>query len=371
MRKPFKMLTVAVAGSCLLAFTPALAMAQETTAAPIAVTSEPITAMPIRATLPDTQAVKITTKVIEEATDLLTVKISVPVISGMLDASYQDKLNASIEEKATKGIDRLKALAAEDKKSAEENEYPFRAYELNVSYDLKSDGSTAAKGIVSFTVSTYEFTGGAHGGTVVEGYNIVNSQQAAELKLEQALGEGGFGAANSAVRYTISKNPDNFFWDAMTTFKINADHTYFVDSKGIVNLVFQQYEIAPYAGGIINIPVDETTAAGPSFTLSTKDLAAGPNGAHFVPLRKTAEALGYTVKWSNKTQSAEISRDAQWTSVTEGKNSYTINKMAPIRLFAAPKLIKGSLYVPDEFFSKILQLDVKSNTSDNSVTIKG
>lgn len=371
MKKPFKMLTLAVAGSCLLTFTPALAMAQETTAVPIAATSEPITAVPISATLPDTQAVKVTTKVIEETTDLLTVKISVPVISGMLDTTYQTKLNAGIEDKATKEIDRLKALAAEDKKFAEESDYPFRAYELNVSYELKADGSTAAKGIVSFTVSTHEFTGGAHGGTAVEGYNIVNSQQAAVLTLEQALGEGGFAAANSAVRYTISKNPDNFFWDAITTFKIDADHTYFVDSKGIVNLVFQQYEIAPYAGGIINIPVDETTSVGPTFTLSTKELATGPNGAHFVPLRKAAEALGYKVKWSNKTQSAEVSRDAQWTSVTEGKNSYIINKMAPIKLFAAPKLMKGSLYVPDEFFSKILHLDVKNNENDNSVTIKG
>ncbi|MCM3630245.1 DUF4163 domain-containing protein [Paenibacillus glycanilyticus] len=371
MKKPFKMLTIAVAGSCLLTFTPALAMAQETTAVPIVVTSEPITAVPINAVLPDTQAVKVTAKVIEETSDLLTVKISVPVISGLLDVSYQDKLNASIEEKATKEVDRLKALAAEDKKSAEESDYPFRPYDLNVSYELKSDGSTAAKGIVSFTVSTYEFTGGAHGGTAVEGYNIVNGQQAADLTLEQALGEGGFAAANSAVRYTISKKPDNFFWDAITTFKIDADHAYFVDSKGIVNLVFQQYEIAPYAGGIINIPVDETTSVGPSYTLSTKDLASGPNGAHFVPLRKAAEALGYKVKWSNKTQSAEISRDAQWTSVAVGKNSYTINKMAPLQLFAAPKFIEGSLYVPDEFFSKILHLEMKNNTADNSVTIKG
>ncbi|GLX67269.1 PdaC/SigV domain-containing protein [Paenibacillus glycanilyticus] len=370
MKKPFKMLTIAVAGSCLLAFTPALAMAAQE-ATPVTVTAQPITAVPISATLPDTQAVKVTTKTIDETSDLLTVKISVPVISGMLDTAYQDKLNASIEQKATKEVDRLKALAAEDKKSAEENDYPFRAYEFNVSYELKADGSTATKGIVSFTVSTYEFTGGAHGGTAVEGYNIVNSQQAAELTLEQALGDGGFAAANSAVRYTISKNPDNFFWDASTTFKIDADHTYFVDGKGIVNLVFQQYEIAPYAGGIINIPVDETTSVGPSFTLSTKDLAAGPNGSHFVPLRKAAEALGYKVKWSNKTQSAEISRDAQWTSVTQGKNSYIINKMAPIELFAAPKFIKGSLYVPDEFFSKILQLDLKNNTTDNSVTIAG
>lgn len=371
MKKPFKMLTIAVAGSCLLAFTPALAMAAESTAVPVAVTSEPITAVPISASLPDTQAVKVTTKVIEETSDLLTVKISVPVISGMLDTSYQDKLNASIEAKATKEIGELKALAADDKKSAEENDYPFHAYELNVTYELKADGSTAAKGIVSFTVSTYEYTGGAHGGTAVEGYNIVNSQKAVELTLEQALGDGGFAAANSAVRYTISKNPDNFFPDAMTTFKIDADHTYFVDSKGIVNLVFQQYEIAPYAGGIINIPVDATTSVGPILTLSTKDLTAGPNGAHYIPLRKAAEALGYKVKWSNKTQSAEISRDAQWTSVTVGKNSYIINKMAPIQLFAAPKLIKGSLYVPDEFFSKVLHLDVKNNTSTNSVTIKG
>lgn len=58
----------------MLAFTPALAMAQETTVVPIVATSEPITAVPISATLPDTQAVKITSNVIEETSDILTVK---------------------------------------------------------------------------------------------------------------------------------------------------------------------------------------------------------------------------------------------------------------------------------------------------------
>ncbi|MGO4108738.1 PdaC/SigV domain-containing protein [Paenibacillus sp. YAF4_2] len=371
MKKPFKMLTIAVAGSCLLAFTPALAMAQETTVAPIVATSGPITAVPISATLPDTQAVKVTSNVIEETSELLTVKISVPVISGMLDTSYQDKLNTAIKENATKEIDRLKALAAEDKKAAEENDYPFHAYELNVSYELKADGSSSANGILSFTVATYEYTGGAHGGTGVEGFNILNGKEASKLTLEQALGEGGIAAANNAVRYTINKNPENFFWNAITTFKIDANHTYFIDGKGIVNLVFQQYEIAPYAGGIINIPVDETTTTGPSLTLSNKELTAGPNNTQLVPLRKTAEALGYKVTWSNKSQSAEVSRDAQWTSVTAGKNSYFINKMAPIKLGTAPSLIKGSLYVPITFFGDILKLQVNANSADGSVVVRG
>lgn len=368
MKTTFKILTAAVAGSCLLALSPALATAQDAT--PVLI-SAPVTAVPINAALPATQAVTIATKTIEEDNALIKATIELPVLSGMVDVQYQERLNASFVQQANKLLAQLKAESADNQESAKKYDYQAQPYELNVSYELKSDGSSAAGGVLSFVVSTYTFTGGAHGGTLQEGYNIVNEATASPLSLEQALGEGGYATANRAARYSFQADPDRFYPDIMKTFEgVTAEQTFFVQ-KGVPILVFQQYDVAPYAGGIIEIPVDKTTSVGPSVKLSRYDLTTGGGDKYFVPLRKAAEALGYQVKWASGTRSAELIRGAQWTSVTVGKNSYTLNKTAPFELFAAPKLIKGTLYVPGEFFEKILQLDVQANETDGSLTIKG
>lgn len=367
MRTPFKMLTVAVAGSCLLALTPALAMAQDAT--PV-VASVPVTAVPINAVLPAAQAVAITTKVIEENTDLIKASIKLPVLSGMADQKYQEQLNAGIEQQANKLLAQLKAESKDNQESAAKNDYPAHPYEMDVSYELKSDGGAAAGGILSFTVSTYTYTGGAHGGTFEEGYNIVNEATASPLTLEKALGDGGLAAANRAVRYSFQADPDRFYPDALQTFKgVTPEQTFFV-AKGVPTLVYQQYDLAPYAGGIIEVPVDETTSAGPSAKLTRGELSTA-GSVRYVPLRKAAETLGYTVKWANATHTATLSRDAESTSLTVGKNGYALNKAAPLKLSAAPKMIGGKLYVPDEFFAKILKLNVVANAKDGSLTITG
>ncbi|MFD0674651.1 PdaC/SigV domain-containing protein [Cohnella sp. GCM10027633] len=370
MKSPFKLLAVAVAGTSLLAMAPALAAAQQPVvavpiAAPIAV------AAPISAKLPaSTQAVKIADKVIEENSDLIEANIKLPVLSGMLDVAYQDKLNAAIEKKATDLLASLKKQSAENAEDAKKFDYPARPYAMELSYELKSDGSAASGGILSFTVSTYTYTGGAHGGTFVAGYTVANEQQASDVTLTKALGDGGTAAANRAVRYAIQHDPDRYFPDAMETFGGVASDTSFYVNQGIVNLVFQQYDLAPYAGGIIEIPVDKKTTLGPSIALIRSELKTGANGESLVPLRKVAEALGYKLTWVPKTRTATLSRDGARTQLTIGVNSYSLNGSTPIKLLSAPKLIQGTTYVPDALFSRILGLSATTG-ADGSLTIRG
>lgn len=366
MKSPFKLLAVAVAGTTLLALSPALAAAQ----AP-AVAEPIVVAAPISATLPaSTQAVKIADKVIEENSDLIEAKLTLPVVSGMLDVAYQDKLNAAIEKKATDLLASLKKQSAENAEDAKKFDYPARPYAMELTYELKSDGSAADGGILSFTVSTYTYTGGAHGGTYVAGYTLSNGQQASEITLKQALGDGGTAAANRAVRYAIQHDPDRYFQDAMETFGGVASDTSFYVDQGVVNLVFQQYDLAPYAGGIIEIPVDKKYTIGPSIALTRNELKAGANGESLVPLRKVAEALGYKVSWEPKTRTATLSRDGVRATATVGVNGYALNGAAPTKLLAAPKMIQGSTYVPDALFSRILGLSTATG-ADGSLTITG
>lgn len=379
MKSPFRMVTLAAVGSCLLAVAPLSASAETITAVPISATVEAVpvsapvdeTIVPIMAPISteNAQPVKVTTKLIEENNDLLSAKLSIPVISGLQDTVYEAKLNSEIEKQATDTLAELKKQAEEDKKSAAESGYEYRPYEMIVEFEVKSDGGQEASGIFSMTTSTYTFTGGAHGGTFEAGYNVLNGNEAVAITLEQALGEGGLAKADSAVRYAIKQDPDRFFPDVLDTFTgVTEEGQQFYYENGIIQLVFQQYELAPYAGGIIIVPVTEEATAAPSFTIDAGKLAVGPKGSKLVPLRQAAEALGFKVTWNGKTHSAELSRGAQWTQVTVGKNSYFFNRVAPFELSAAPTMVKGSLYVPIDFFDQVLQLTVSKENSTVQIT---
>lgn len=86
-------------------------------------------------------------------------------------------------------------------------------------------------------------------------------------------------------------------------------------------------------------------------------------GVTMMPLAQTLRSMGYTVKWDEVTQTVEINKNAQWTSVKIGENAYFKNKMAASPLSKAPMIIKNRTLVPMEFFSSILDLgiDLKSN----------
>jgi len=373
-KSPFKMLTLAAAGACLLAVSAPLASAQNAGgAAPVSIVpisaqldsgSGPITAVPISAELPNAQSVAIAKKLLEldYPADLMNVKAEIPVVSGMADAKYQEELNKTIESRVLADLESMKQPAADDKASAEQDDYPFRQHELNVSYEVKSDGND---GVLSILVSTYVYTGGAHGMTRVDSYNVRTEAEASALTLEQALGQGGLGKANQAVRQQLQADPDTYYPDAMKQFQgVARDQAFFVE-KGVVNLVFQQYDIAPYASGVNYVAITDDVK-GPSVKLQAIDR----NGKLLLPLRQAAETLGFKVAWDGKSHSAEVSRDAQWTSVTVDKNSYFVNRMAPIQLDAAPMIFKGTLYVPIGFFDQILKLDVATSAS-GSVTVTG
>lgn len=87
----------------------------------------------------------------------------------------------------------------------------------------------------------------------------------------------------------------------------------------------------------------------------TKQPFVNDEGILMVPLRIAAEALGYEVKWNGETESAQLNKGAQFTSITIGKDYYYFAKMAPISLKQAPEIIESRTYVPVQFFEDILK----------------
>ncbi len=84
------------------------------------------------------------------------------------------------------------------------------------------------------------------------------------------------------------------------------------------------------------------------------------SGHHMIAIRPVGEALGYKVSWNNKERSAELTKDAQWTKATIGKDDYNFAKMI-VKLGKAPEIKDQKTYVPIEFLEEVLKLDVKIN----------
>ena len=69
-----------------------------------------------------------------------------------------------------------------------------------------------------------------------------------------------------------------------------------------------------------------------------------------VPLRATAEALGYEVTWLPETQRVLVGK----ATLTIGKDAYAFARMAHKSLGTVPVVIEGRTFVPLSFFGEIL-----------------
>lgn len=88
-----------------------------------------------------------------------------------------------------------------------------------------------------------------------------------------------------------------------------------------------------------------------------------------VPLRATAEALGYEVTWLEESQTVMVGK----ASLVIGLDAYAFARMAPQSLGAAPELREGRTFVPMEFFGKILpeltsEIETKTESEDETTT---
>ncbi|GAA0845655.1 hypothetical protein GCM10008915_50390 [Bifidobacterium pullorum subsp. gallinarum] len=88
-----------------------------------------------------------------------------------------------------------------------------------------------------------------------------------------------------------------------------------------------------------------------------------------IPLRSVSEALGFELDWNQEDRSAELTKPGSpiWTLVQTGKDQYAVNKMYK-SLGAAPVNVKGTLYVPANFFSEVLRASVAVDGMKVSIT---
>ncbi|TYP73913.1 copper amine oxidase N-terminal domain-containing protein [Paenibacillus methanolicus] len=120
----------------------------------------------------------------------------------------------------------------------------------------------------------------------------------------------------------------------------------------------QEYQTAVPINAPINAPVNGVYSLTVNGSAVSGAGYMNKNGKDvMIPLRDLAAALGYNVTWNGKTQSVELMKGAQWTSVKLGADQYSFARML-IKLGAAPEQKNGKIFVPDSFAAQVLQADV-------------
>jgi hypothetical protein len=184
--------------------------------------------------------VKVESKTIKSNIDNVKVNIKIPVVKGLKDAVYQEKLNHLIEDTAKKELKEFEEQAKELSKLNIEWKP-----EMNVEYEIKSEGD-----ILSFVVDSYFYTGGAHGISRKDYYNIdANDSKAIELadlfKENSDFKTIINDEINKQIKEQVAEGEKSYFTGENGFVTINDDSSFYIDKDGNLVITFQQYDIAP------------------------------------------------------------------------------------------------------------------------------
>ena len=121
--------------------------------------------------------------------------------------------------------------------------YQYEAYsEYEVTYNKNN--------ILSIPITTYEFTGGAHGMTYLKSYNY-NLLTGKQIKIKDIFKSGTDyeKIINDYISKEIEKNKDLYFTGENGFKGISSNQDFYIEKDGLV-VYFQRYDIAPYYVGI-------------------------------------------------------------------------------------------------------------------------
>jgi len=201
--------------------------------------------------------VSVTTREIKSKTDQLELDLKLPVINGLVNKVLQEKINNAIYDQTMQVKSELESSYAEYAADAKKFDFTAHPFQLYVNYEVHTGGQ-----VLSLVVQTYQFTGGAHGMSWKNYYNLdtQNSRQLAMQELFKAEVDY-ISIINAEIKKQIQDQITNeqgmYFEGAEGFTTIAANHPFYIKDQHLV-ICFGQYEIAPYAAGMpeFKLPID-------------------------------------------------------------------------------------------------------------------
>ncbi|MEG0773462.1 DUF3298 and DUF4163 domain-containing protein [Clostridium sp.] len=189
----------------------------------------------------------ITSNITEYKNDYISVKVDIPVISGLGNDEVQKSINDKIQSTILSIRDSIEKMAKEDAEMNKKSGYDVRQYVVTSNYmETYKDNN-----ILSLTLIIYQYTGGAHGSTTQLTYNFdLNTGKVGVLKDFFDNNENYRDIILKQIRKEIETEPENYFPETIKNFNgIPYDQSFYLDHDNLV-VYFSEYEIAPYAAGI-------------------------------------------------------------------------------------------------------------------------
>lgn len=184
-----------------------------------------------------------------------------PQVTNMKNPNVQEKINTVFKthiESSYKDYLKLKDEMEKFKKEDKEHckEFPYSCeYSYNTRYEVKYNQDDKLS--ILFYDATY--SGGAHGLEAVASFNF-DTQTGEIYTLKDIISaESKFASLTKYVKKYMKEHQDLFFDEEMLgDFAVNEQTQFYFTDSGI-DLIFQLYDVAPYAAGhpTISIPSSE------------------------------------------------------------------------------------------------------------------
>lgn len=182
-------------------------------------------------------------------------KIKYPQVKSLKSKNAQKKINSALLNHAKGSHKSYKSLMKEKKEVQGEDwckEMPFSCnYDYTLSYKVKYNKSSK----LSIVYTDYYYTGGVHGNHHVTSYNF-NLKNGKRVKLNDILNTKTKRSKVKKYAYNYMKKNQQTFFDVRLKDVVINNNTQFYYTDGGIYLIFQSYEVAPYAAGnpIVKIP---------------------------------------------------------------------------------------------------------------------
>lgn len=195
--------------------------------------------------------IEIVDKVIKSTEKVLEIDVEIPQINGLNDKTKEKEFNDLIVKWTEDWIKDIKQITKENFYPGLSTAFPYQAV---AKYKVGRNDER----VLSLYIDYYQFTGGAHGITTRKAYSLdIDSGKILSIKDLFKTDYKYDEAINSEIRKQIETDKDKYFSGKEGFNGISENQNYYLVDDSIV-IYFQQYEIAPYAAGIVefNIPVE-------------------------------------------------------------------------------------------------------------------
>ena len=179
-----------------------------------------------------------------------------PQISGLSIKTVQEKINNTLRNHIKNSIKNKKAMLVDLEQWKKEDDGTYYEFEFAWEYKTAYEVAYNKNNTLSIIMYDYQYTGGAHGHSGAETYNF-NLNTGNRILIHDVLKNRNTYLKVQKHAYNTMINSNNPFFYVQSLDEVQIDrNTQFVFADGGIKLVFQEYEVAPYAAGSpkVNIP---------------------------------------------------------------------------------------------------------------------